>query len=374
MSARYHGGNLREAARLYGLPEEKFIDFSANINPLGPSPRVWPALQEALPKIVHYPCPEGKELKEKLAGHLGVPVEQVVLGNGGAELIHVLTDFFSPCRIVVPVPAFGEYGQGLRRPAVVQVKLEAAQGFRLDLTALAGVIQPGDLVFAGNPNNPTGVLTARDVILELAFLAARRGATLVVDEAFMDLVRDSQSVVKEVASCPALVVVGSLTKVFAIPGLRLGYLVARKDLARELEVALPPWRVNTLAQAAGLVSLADREHLAASREFIAREREFLVRSFRRLGFQVFPGEANFLLLNGRPVGITGEALQAFLGPRGVLVRLCDSFANLDEYYIRIAVRCRQDNEKLVSLVREFLRGGGNGDADDPGAARANGME
>lgn len=360
MSAGYHGGNLREAARRYGLPEEQLIDFSANINPLGPPPGVWADLQAALPKIVHYPCPEARELKEKLAAYLDVPGDRLVLGNGGAELIFLLTSFLAPRRVVVPAPAFGEYGRGLRQTPVVPVPLAAAQGFRLDPKALAGLLEPGDLLFTGNPNNPTGVLTPKKVVLELASLAAERGALLAVDEAFMDFVADSQSVVREAADHPALVVVGSLTKVFAIPGLRLGYLVGRRELARPLEEALPPWRVNTLAQAAGIAALADGGHLAATRELVAREREFLAENFRRLGFQVFPGAANFLLVNGHPVGVSGEALQEFLGPRGVLVRLCHSFANLDEYYFRIAVRRRPDNEKLVSLVEEFLRGGETG--------------
>lgn len=355
MSTQYHGGNLQEAARLFGLPQEAFIDFSANINPLGPSPQVWPALQAALPRIVHYPCPEGRELKEKLAGHLGVPVEQLVLGNGGAELIYALTNFFAPGRVVVSSPTFGEYGRGILHPPMVRIKLDAGKNFALEPAPFEKLVQAGDLIFIGNPNNPTGVLTPREVVLQLASLAGDRGATLVVDEAFMDFVEHDQSVVRGVSSHTSLVVVGSLTKVFAIPGLRLGYLVAAKELARNLEQALPPWRVNALAQAAGLASLADSEHLAATRRIVARERQFLAERLQHLGFSVFPGQANFLLLHGRALGVTGEALQGFLGPKGVLIRLCHSFDHLDEYFIRIAVRGRQENEKLVSLIRDFLR-------------------
>lgn len=354
MATKYHGGNLKEAARVYGLKEEEFIDFSANINPLGPSPHVWTALKKALPKIVHYPCPEGKELKAKLASHLGVPVKQLVLGNGGAELIYLLSRFFSPGRIIVTAPTFGEYGQGILNPQILRVRLDPEKAFRLELDVFQETVQPGDLIFIGNPNNPTGVVTPRKDILQLAALAAGRGATLVVDEAFMDFVQDSQSAAEDVANYRELIVVGSLTKIFALPGLRLGYLVAREDLAEELEQVLPPWRVNSLAQVAGIASLADEAHLRASKQVIAEERQFLTDSLQSLGFKVFPGKANFLLLNGRSAGMTGKALQKFLGPKGVLIRLCHSFDNLDEYYIRIAVRSRKENEQLIGLVKEAL--------------------
>lgn len=354
MVTKYHGGNLKEAARTYGLREEEFIDFSANINPLGPSPLVWDALQTALPGIVHYPCPEGKELKAKLAGHLGVPVKQLVLGNGGAELIYLLSRFFAPRRIIVTAPTFGEYGQGVLYPQILKVKLSPEKEFRLELAVFQEIVQRGDLIFLGNPNNPTGVVTPRNIILQLAALAADRGAVLVVDEAFMDFVQDSQSVVQDVANYRELIVVGSLTKIFALPGLRLGYLVAREDLAGELEQVLPPWRINSLAQAAGIASLTDEAHLRASKQVIAGERKFLADGLRNLGFRVFPGKANFLLLNGGALGMTGEALQSYLGPKGVLIRLCHSFDNLDEYYFRIAVRSRKENEKLMGLIKEAL--------------------
>lgn len=375
MVKKYHGGNLKEAARTYGLKEEEFVDFSANINPLGPSPHVWDALNTALPKIVHYPCPEGKELKAGLASHLGVPIQQLVLGNGGAELIYLLSRFFSPGRIIVTAPTFGEYGQGILNPQVFKVRLNPEMDFRLELDVFQKVVQRGDLIFIGNPNNPTGVVTQRHTILQLAALAAERGAVLVIDEAFMDFVQDSQSVVKDIVNYRELIVVGSLTKIFALPGLRLGYLVAQEDLVGELEQVLPPWRVNSLAQAAGTAALADKNHLTASKRVIAEERKFLADSLQNLGFKVFPGKANFLLLNGRSLGMTGEALQSYLGPRGVLIRLCHSFDNLDEYYIRIAVRSRQENEKLIGLIKEALSSqGGWRDAGNIRTAWTNGVE
>ncbi|NLC76471.1 MAG: threonine-phosphate decarboxylase, partial [Clostridia bacterium] len=354
MTKNYHGGNLKEGARLYGLREVELLDFSANINPLGPSPQVWTALQKALPRIIHYPDPEARELKEVLASYLGVPAGQVVLGNGGAELIYLLSRFFRPGRVVLTAPTFGEYGGGAPGVEILPLNLAPERDFRLTLEQFAGSLKPGDLVFVGNPNNPTGVLTPRETVLELAQLAAAAGSQLVVDEAFMDFVEESQSVVSLAGAHPNLIVVGSLTKIFALPGLRLGYLVAREELVSQLEDLLPPWRVNTLAQAAGLVSLRDQEHLRRSREVVKEEREYLIEQLKDLGFRPFPGRANFLLVSTHSVGVTGAKLQSFLGPRGVLIRLCHSFANLDDYYFRIAVRTREENEKLLGLLEEAL--------------------
>ncbi|NLL18150.1 MAG: aminotransferase class I/II-fold pyridoxal phosphate-dependent enzyme, partial [Clostridia bacterium] len=259
MAKNYHGGNLKEAARLYGLGEEDFLDFSANINPLGPSPQVWDAIRQALPGITHYPDPEAIELKEALASHLGVPAGQVVLGNGGAELIYLISRFFMPKRIVLTAPTFGEYGQGTPPEVeILRINLNAGAGFPLDIENFKHVLEKDDLVFIGNPNNPTGVLTPREQVLKLASLAGEAGAVLVVDEAFMDFVINSQTVAREVEGYPHLIVVGSLTKIFALPGLRLGYLVAGEPLATQFERLLPPWRINSLAQAAGLVSLRDK--------------------------------------------------------------------------------------------------------------------
>lgn len=356
MAKIYHGGNLKEAAQLYGLREEDFLDFSANINPLGPSPQVWAGIQEALPGITHYPDPEAGELKEELASHLGVSEAKVVLGNGGAELIYLLSRFFQPERIVLTAPTFGEYGQGtLPGVETLRFNLNPDAGFPLDMDAFGNVLEEGDLVFIGNPNNPTGVLTPKEHLLELASLAGEAGAVLVVDEAFMDFVTGSQTVVHEVESYSQLVVVGSLTKIFALPGLRLGYLVAGEELAAQLERLLPPWRINSLAQAAGLASLRDKEHLHRSVEIVSREREYLINGLSQLGFCPFPGAANFLLVGSHSLGITGERLQSFLGPKGVLIRLCHSFYNLDDYYFRIAVRTRQENQKLLALLAEAVK-------------------
>lgn len=355
MVKNYHGGNLKEAAKLYRLGEEDFLDFSANINPLGPSPHVWREIQKALPGIIHYPEPEAGELKEALASHLGVPGEQLVLGNGGAELIYLISRFFSPKRIVLTAPTFGEYGQGAPPGVeILRLDLNAKAGFPLDMESFGTILEKGDLVFIGNPNNPTGVLTPKEQVLKLASLAAQTGAVLVVDEAFMDFVPNSQSVAQEVAAYSQLMVVGSLTKIFALPGLRLGYLVAEEALAAQLERLLPPWRINSLAQAAGLASLKDQEHLQRSIAVISQERDYLVSNLKQLGFHPFPGAANFLLVSSHSLGITGEMLQSFLGPRGVLIRLCHSFYNLDDYYFRIAVRTREENDRLLGLLKEAV--------------------
>lgn len=351
---RYHGGNLRDAVQNFGLQEKDFVDFSANINPLGPSPLVWTAIENAMKKIIHYPDPEGEALKAKLALYLGISKKRILLGNGGAELIYLLGSFFNPQRVILTAPTFGEYGQGIKNPKILRINLEAEHGFRLKLVEFQNILQPGDLIFIGNPNNPTGVLTHREVILKLAAITATCGATLVVDEAFMDFVEESQTIIREIDNYPQLIVVSSLTKIFALPGLRLGYLVAKEELVRELNSLLPPWRINTFAQEAGLVSLGDQGYLQASKELIKTEREFLSQGLKKIGFCPSPSAANFLLVDGNILGITGEEVQKYLGPKGLLIRLCQSFYNLNDYFFRVAIRTRQENEMLLCFLEELV--------------------
>ena len=189
-------------------------------------------------------------------------------------------------------------------------------------------MERGDLVFVGNPNNPTGVLTEREELLSLYRFVSKKQGVLVLDEAFMDFVSHSQSLIREGAQKPGLIIIGSLTKFFALPGLRLGYLVAIPSFVKKLEKLLPPWRINGPAQLAGLLALKDRAYREQTLTLIREERDFLARGLAALGFQVFPSAANFLLVNGRPVGLSADRLEEYLGRRGILIRNCRSFSNL----------------------------------------------
>lgn len=351
-----HGGNVWNASREWGIALESLLDFSASLNPLGPSPLAIKAIEKHLPLICHYPEPGAGSLKKELAGWLGIEKEQLVLGNGASELIYLMARMFYKGRVLLPAPCFSEYGKGIVDARIEYFPLEETESFRLPVESFCSRIERDDLIFIGNPNNPTGTLFEPAGLDEIVKQAARRDAAVVIDEAFLDFTGDpSASLRNRVANNPSLIIVSSLTKFFAIPGLRLGYAVAAPATAAAMERLLPPWRVNSLALAAARASLADLDYIKKTIAAVKREREYLEQQMRLLGCTVYPAAANFLLLKvGEDRGMTAGRLQQLLGPRGILIRLCDSFENLTPYHFRIAVKTHPENLRLLHALKEVL--------------------
>jgi len=361
----YHGGNLWEAAQKFGIKPQDFIDFSANINPLGPSPKAIQKIKSNLEMIRHYPQPGAEELKSELAGYLGIPEENLLLGNGAAELIYMLGRHFDSRRIVLAAPCFSEYGEGSLKSEFKYIDLGAEDGFAIKANAFMPEIKPGDVVYIGNPNNPTATLTPPDELLRIFEECQKKGATLVVDEAFIDFVDEEEKYTLRHEACKqpedccvknsGLIVLGSLTKFFALPGLRLGYLVSSAENIKFFEKLLPTWRINSLAQVAGVASLNDQEYIQRTKINNKKEREFLLDGLQKInGIKPYRSHANFILVNCKETGRDIHQIQNYLGLQGILIRRCDTYRNLDEYYLRLAVRLRGDNERLLELLERYL--------------------
>lgn len=343
------------AERVYGIEKERILDFSANINPLGPSPRAIKALQNSLVNIKHYPEPQAESLRQEIARLTNLPEEMIILGNGAAELIYALGRVMKPRRVLVPVPTFSEYAGGFAEFPLVEVALTRENNFAIEPDWLVELLQPGDLMVLCNPNNPTGQLIERNRLNPLVKRAREVGAWLMMDEAFMDFVLPEQSLLPELAANPSLLILRSLTKFYALPGLRLGYLAAAPEMIEKLSKALPPWRVNMLAQVAGVVSLQDRAYREKTFELINSQRSFLTAGLTAIpGLKPFPPAANFILVDCSGSGYTAGQIQDFLGPKGILIRLCDNFAGLDRGYFRVAVRCQEENAVLLHFLREII--------------------
>lgn len=348
-----HGGDVWNACREWGIALESILDFSASINPLGPSPQALKALQAQLPLVRHYPEPGAGSLKKELADWLSVDIRQLVLGNGGSELIYLVARMFYKGRVLLAAPCFTEYGKGLLSANIHHFLLDAREAFRLPVESFCSCIEPDDLIFIGHPNNPTGNLLAKEDLIEIIEQAARKDATVVIDEAFLDFTGDcSASLRDRVLVNPNLLIVSSLTKFFAMPGLRLGYAVAAPPTAAAMERLLPPWRVNSLALAAARASLSDRNYIEATLATVKKEREFMEQQLHHLGLTVYPACGNFLLLYAdERKGMTARDIQHKLGPRGILIRLGDSFVNLTPYHFRISIKTHQQNLKLLDALK-----------------------
>lgn len=349
-----HGGDLQKALTLWNPDGGELVDFSSNINPLGPPPGLLEHLQRALPDLTAYPTPQARELREGLASFLNVSEKRLLLGNGANELIHLLLMWRRPGRVFVPAPSFSEYERAAMLSCSEVVRYALPPDEEVNLLSYFGNLRQGDLIIFCNPNNPTGRLYPRDEVLALVVAASRQGAEVMIDESFIPLTGRLGESLRDI-ECEQLWVIISLTKVWGIPGLRLGCVVGPESSIVHLTRWGDPWRVNYLAQKAGLYCLDHPEHLRESLALIKEEREFLIRNFRDTGaFHVYDGSANYLLLRGLTPEFSVAKYQEFLARRGVLVRRADNFPGLDNFYFRIAVRRRSENLRLLEETKAFL--------------------
>jgi adenosylcobyric acid synthase len=348
-----HGGNILELAEAAGRPAGDILDFSANINPLGPPDWLRPCISSRISSLVHYPDPYCTELINAFAGSFGISPEEVIAGNGSTEILYLLPRVFRASRAVIPVPSYADYAAAveLSGKQVEVLPLKEEEGFVLDSAQLARRLRNDELVILGQPNNPTGVFCDPHQLKKLA--VGYPGTTFIVDEAFIDFVAGAESLIKK---RPAnVVVLFSLTKFYAIPGLRLGCAVADRSIIAKLKTIIPPWSVNTIAQAVGAAALQDTAYATASRKFVQMEREWLRKELSGLpGLKVYPGSANFLLVKIISKDKSAPQLSRRLLACGIAIRVCDNFAGLDEQYFRIAVRTREENIRFCAALSSAM--------------------
>ena len=334
-----HGGNVYDSA---GKAVD-WLDFSANINPFGLSEKIFRALTENLRGVVNYPDPNASELKRAISRRYDVSEKNLVVLNGATEFFYLYLNATRPKRVVIPAPSFSEYERA-SRAAGCDVKFfftDAAENFSLDADKLE--VNSSDCVIIGRPNNPTGNLISAEKILRLAEVAS-----VVVDESFIDFL-DVESVRKFVSE--KISVVQSLTKIFVIPGLRLGFAVVEENLARRLNLSKDVWNVNFLAQKAGVAALSDEDFLRRTRDWLAVEKKFFVERLEKLrGVKVFPPTVNFVLFRHEQA----EKILTELRREKILLRSCANFAGLDGKYLRSAIRSREENLRLFDVLEKIF--------------------
>ena len=362
---RTHGGNLWEVMRQHGFSKDQILDFSVDVNPFGFPQRLPSIIRDHLDDLRYYPDPCAQALREAIASYHQVPTDAVLPGNGAAELIGLAVQLRQPKKALVVVPAFGEYEWALEQIGATCVRVETreASDFQLDDNQddWQQLFADVEMVFVCNPNNPTGAVAPRGQVLRLAHRCRDIGALLVVDEAFVDFVEhpDALSVLHDAIPMGHVVVLRSLTKCFAIPGLRLGYAVACASLIEELRALQQPWPINTFAAAVGVQLFKETAYMAQSRRAIAQLRDEFQQLLSTVPWlQPFPSATNFVLCKLTSPGITASPLADRLARQGLLIRTCDSFTGLEPgRFIRLAVRCHADNHRLIGALREVLADG-----------------
>lgn len=360
-----HGGDIYGAAKRLGIRPGEVLDFSASLNPLGPPPAAALAARKALATSVSpYPALDAAPLTAAIAERFGVGEECLLAANGSTETIYLAAQVYRPRRALVVGPAFSEYARSLEAVrTVVEYFMASEEDFFVpDISRLLEKIGaskvgaskagsgPYDIVYLANPSNPAGAVVDREDVLRLARQCREAGAVLVVDEAFADFAPES-SVLKDAAFTEGLLVLRSLTKYYALAGLRLGFMAATEETIERFRAMKPPWSVNTVAIAAGVAALGDRAFDGETESWLREERRRLAEGFEATGsFRVFPSAANYLLVKAESPQAAGE-IKEMLFRKGILIRDLSTMVGLDcGTFFRVAVLARADNELLLGEV------------------------
>lgn len=336
------------------------FDFSVNINPLGMPEGCAEAAKRGVELSMRYPDWKGEALVQALAEAEKTELDGIVLGNGAAELLYALCFFLRPGRVLIPAPSFQEYEAAARAAGgeCVFFPLNEERAFAIG-EDFADAVTPGtDLVFLCNPNNPTGGTVSEAVLRRLAARCFRAGACLCVDECFLPFAEEEACLTAKplLGEFPNLVILRAFTKIFAMPGLRLGYaMTADRRLARGIRSCMQPWNTSVPAQLAGWQALQAKGFAERTKAFVAAERLWLEAELSRLAQEgrldkVYPSRANFILFQGR------WKLKEELLREGILIRDCGNFRGLSEGYFRAAVRTREENEALLAGLRQCTGG------------------
>jgi threonine-phosphate decarboxylase len=353
---REHGGDVQAWAKHARIDPAEITDFSASINPLGPPASARKAFQNSYTEVSRYPDPYGAELKEALAKRHKMRPEELLLGNGSTQLIYLLCFALRPSKALVVEPTFSEHANALKLSGakVRLLPLVADASFKFSMEEfMAAWGKADDMAFVTTPNSVTGQLIPRAEIEEIARIALIRRRFLVVDEAFIDFA-EGESVKQLIRDNPFLIILRSLTKFYALPGLRLGYLLAHSRRVAQLAAYLEPWSVNGPAQKVALACLADPNFGLKTERWLRRERIFLTQALIALKrFQPYPSSANFLLVRIANDSPNALELRSFLLHKKILIRACNSFAGLGANHFRVAVRRRKDNRRLLEALREW---------------------
>lgn len=352
-----HGGNIHKILRQASVGANDLLDFSANINPLGPPSWFRSLVSRSLEGLVHYPDPESTRFVKAVADYHGIGEQRVVVGNGTTELLYLITRVVPASRALIATPSYVDYVRAAQLGGlpVTSFAMGEKGDFTLDCDALAQVIAPRDLVILATPNNPTGALVDRERLLRLAGTFPE--ALFLIDEAFLDFVGSGLSLA---ACADNLITLNSMTKFYGVPGLRIGYATLPPELAQAMRDHLPPWTVNGLAQEFAVMALGDGDYQRRTRETCKTLRQQLFAGLSAMpGLKVYPGSANYLFF--KVIGSkSGEDLAEFCLQRGLIIRRCGNYRGLDSRYCRVAVRPGEENSRLLETFAAFFGRGRKG--------------
>ncbi len=343
-----HGGNAKI--------ENIICDFSANINPLGLPSSAVDILKDSLMDVEKYPEIRSESLRDAIANKWNINREKVICGNGASELIYSIVHTLIPPTGIILTPTFSEYERALLSVGsnIVLYNLRKENDFRLDegILDFLSIQEKGSMLFLCNPNNPIGNLVDDKLFKEIVILCKQQEILLVIDECFLPFNKEYEkySARQYFLDYDNIFILNAFTKIYAMPGLRLGYgITSNQELIEKMYSRLPAWNVSILAQQVGKAVLEDSEYVEKSVGYIDIEREFLIsrmRGYRNIISKVYEGSANYIFFQG--IG----KLDNILANKGIVIRNCENYRSLGKGYYRIAVRTREENEILIRALSE----------------------
>lgn len=342
-----HGGDIYR--------NQVTLDFSVNGNPLGTPQTVKQAMHTAVDGCCCYPDIEAEALKRAVGGMLALPEKYLLFGNGASELFMAIVHGIKPGKIVIPVPSFYgyEYAAKAAEGKILYYELRQEDGFNVTEELCEKLTEDVGLLFLANPNNPTGRLMEKETGIALLRHCEEKGIYVVLDECFIEFCAGQPSMISEIEKFERLILVRAFTKIFAIPGVRLGYLINQnKLLLAKIARQLPEWNLSCFAQKAGCACAKERTFIMKTEQYVRRERAFLERELKKRGVLVFPSAADFVLVYRDETSYECTLYEQLLR-QGILIRDCANFRGLRRGFYRIAIRNREDNIRLLQALGQI---------------------
>jgi threonine-phosphate decarboxylase len=358
----FHGSDLEKIEAIYGIKKEDITSFSANVNPLGISPRLKTELAGKIDAITGYPDREYTSLRKCIAAYVHADLEHIVVGNGSTELISLFIQITHPRKALIIGPTYSEYEReiSLGGGSCQYYRLEETDDFRLNVEELKKELTAEfDLLVICNPNNPTSSAIPLTDMRKILDICKQRNILCMVDETYVEFAEN----MKDITAIPLtgyynnIIILRGISKFFAAPGLRLGYAVCgNTDLLKLLNQRKNPWTINTLAAIAGEIMFTDEDYINQTKTLIKQERDKIFGLLSSCpNVKVYPPLANFVLVKILKEGITSADVFDAAIRKGLMIRDCSTFPFLDQKFIRFCFMSPEKNTELMNLLLDLLK-------------------
>ncbi|MEZ3436149.1 MAG: aminotransferase class I/II-fold pyridoxal phosphate-dependent enzyme [Lachnospiraceae bacterium] len=357
----FHGSDIEQIEKYYGIPKENIVKFGANVNPLGLSDAVRTSLAEHLDVITTYPDREYKSLRKVIAAYCKTDINYVVTGNGSTELISLLISQRNAKHALVIGPTYSEYERELSLTGgkISNYYLDESKDFHIDIADLAQALADDvDFLILCNPNNPTSSALTRKELRALVKLCKERSIFVMIDETYVEFAPDMEKItaIPLAQEFDNLMIIRGVSKFFAAPGLRLGYgVTSNQAFLKNLKSHQNPWSLNSLGAYAGELMLQDTDYIRRTRSLILSERERCLDRLKTFRYvKVYPAYGNFILIRLLKEGLTSFDVFEHAIRQGMMIRDCSSFEGLPGEYVRFCIMEPKDNTRLLDCMEELL--------------------